>query len=674
MSVESGTMFFMTCDPLLVSLPPRQIARVLVDIPLPHLDRLFDYEVPKDMDELALPGVRVRVRFAGRLCDGFIVKRVNESEVVKLAKIDKVVLSEQVLTPAIYDLIRAVADYYAGCAADVVRLAIPPRHATTEKAPLRDNPVSDPIVETSVLKDYPGGAEFLQQLIAGASSRIAWHIAPVAAAEGSWTAGFVEAAAATLAAGKSALLLASDARDLDLLAAACQQTFGRNGYVLLTAETGPAARYRAFLAALRGQARVVIGTRTAVFAPIVNLGLIALYDDGDDLWSDPRAPYPHTREIAAMRSSKENTALLLGSYSRTAEVAWLVERGWLTDISYSQSELRRRCPAVRAAVDHDRALDRDLAARVTRLPHEVFTVIRRGLLQGPVLIQVPRAGYRSSLLCQDCRESVRCPECCGPLNQPHKDAVLSCSWCGRLLPRLQWRCRNCGSGHLRATTIGADRTLDELGKAFPGVALLSSSGAKIVTSVDGEPRIVVATTGGEPYAEGGYAAAVLLDGSLLLQRADLRASEEALRRWSLATALVKPAAAGGTVVVVAPSDARATQTLLRYGHVEYSRRELADRAEAHFPPIARWVEIDGDQQAVNSFAQLVEMPEHGEILGPVPVSSFRPNEEERSRLILRVPVSQGKELVGAVKTAISVRSARKETGALRVRVDPAQVS
>ena len=117
----------------------RPIARVAVDQPLAHLDRFFDYLVPEAMDAEAVPGARVRVRFAGRLLDGFIVERASSTEVAgRLSPLEKVISSEPVLTSAQVTLIRAVADHYAGSFSDVARLALPPRHATTEKANQRE--------------------------------------------------------------------------------------------------------------------------------------------------------------------------------------------------------------------------------------------------------------------------------------------------------------------------------------------------------------------------------------------------------------------------------------------------------------------------------------------------------------------------------------------------------
>ncbi|KUP96910.1 primosome assembly protein PriA, partial [Thermobifida cellulosilytica TB100] len=112
----------------------RPVARVAVDTPLPHLDRPFDYLVPESLDEAAVPGCRVRVRFNGQTLDGFLLERVDESDFPgRLSYLHRVVSPEPVLTPEIAELARAVADHYAGTLSDVLRLAVPPRHARVEQ-------------------------------------------------------------------------------------------------------------------------------------------------------------------------------------------------------------------------------------------------------------------------------------------------------------------------------------------------------------------------------------------------------------------------------------------------------------------------------------------------------------------------------------------------------------
>ncbi len=116
------------------------IARVVPMLSVPHLDRDFDYLVSAEQSDDAQPGVRVRLRFHGRLVDGFILERRTETDHVgNLAWLDRVVSAEAVLTPEIRRLVDAVAARYAGTRADVLRLAVPPRHAKVEREPQRPN-------------------------------------------------------------------------------------------------------------------------------------------------------------------------------------------------------------------------------------------------------------------------------------------------------------------------------------------------------------------------------------------------------------------------------------------------------------------------------------------------------------------------------------------------------
>ncbi|HEX7396410.1 MAG TPA: primosomal protein N', partial [Propionibacteriaceae bacterium] len=557
-----------------------------VDVGLPHLDRLFDYAVPETLDHAAVPGSRVRVRFSGRLVDGYVVERVAESDLARLAPLSKSLSDEVVLPVETIELVRAVADHYAGTFSDVVRLAVPPRHAATEKAEVKPLPESGaPDASPGPLAAYADGAGYVSALASGASPRAAWTVVPVAAAIGDWAEGFAAAAAACVASGRSAVLVVPDVKDVARLLPAVERRVGRGLVVRQSADLGPAARYRAFLRGLRGQARVVVGTRSAVFAPVVDLGLVCVWDDGDDLLSDPHAPYPHARDVAAIRVTQRGAGLLLGSYSRTAEVQSWVGRSWLHPIALTADRARTEAPAVRVAADDDFALERDPAARAARLPHQAFSVVRAGLAQGPILVQVPRAGYVVSLSCQTCREPVRCPHCRGRVRTDSSpgsgDPLTTCTWCGRAV--LGWSCPNCSGVRWRSTRVGSERTAEELGKAFPGTTVRQSSLGKVLTTVGSEPCLVVATPGAEPVADGGYAAALLLDTSVLLNRPDLRAAEEALRRWFLATALVRPASDGGTVLAVGPSGSRPLQALTRVDPVGFAERELADRVEAELP-------------------------------------------------------------------------------------------
>ena len=656
------------------------IARVAVDISLAHLDRPFDYLVPARLDVEAVPGCRVRVRFAGQLVDGYLLERAETSEHQgRLARLERVISPEPVLTPEIFDLARVVADRYAGTLADVLRLAIPPRHATAEReapavgaARVPVPPAPDP----GSWSRYPAGPAFLAGLAGGRPVRAAWSALPGPG----WPAEIAVAAATTAAAGRGVLIVVPDARDLDRVDAALTET-GLD-HVCLTADLGPAERYRRWLAVRRGLVRVVAGTRAAMFAPVAGLGLVVLWDDGDDLHAEPRAPYPNAREVLALRAHRTGAAALIGGFARTAELTQLVAGGWAKPLVGSAEALRQAAPRVRAAPD-EAELARDAAAMTARLPSLALRTAREaltggargGLAQGPVLVQVPRRGYLAAVACARCRAQARCATCAGPLEISGSHSTPGCRWCGALAA--DWTCARCGSGQLRALVTGAARTAEELGRAFPGVAVRTSGGQHVLATVPAEPALVIATPGAEPVAPGGYAAALLLDGWALLGRPSLRAAEEALRRWMNAAALVRP---GGTVVVLAESTLPAVQALIRWDPVTFSERELAERAELGFPPAVRMASVTGPADAVADFVGVLSssgdgLPARAEVLGPVPVDAGPDvSAETRERALIRIGRRDGLELARALHAVQATRSARKDGAAVRVQLDPAEVA
>ena len=165
---------------------------------------------------------------------------------------------------------------------------------------------------------------------------------------------------------------------------------------------------------------------------------------------------------------------------------------------------------MKVTADSDLALERDPAARAARLPHEVFELVRAALPQGPVLVQVPRAGYLVALVCQDCREPARCRFCAGPRARRRRRRRPRAAP-GAAGVQVDWECPICGSRRVRAPVVGAERTAEELGKAFPKTPVRPSVGGRVLRRVPDTPALVVATPGAEPPADGGYAGAVLLD-------------------------------------------------------------------------------------------------------------------------------------------------------------------
>jgi primosomal protein N' (replication factor Y) len=647
---------------------PRLVASVAVDVPLPHLDRAFDYAVPAELDELAQPGVRVRVRLAGRLVGGMILARTAESAFTgKLQPIQKVLGAEAVLSPEIARLCRAVADRWAGTFSDVLRLAVPPRHARVEKEPVAPPEPVPAVPAPAGWSRYVHGAAFLEHLgkndpgSAEPRPRATWAVLPGS----DWPAELASAAQATLSAGRGVVIVVPDARDSARVAAALTSAIGAGRFVELSAELGPAERYRRFLRLSRGQVQVVVGTRAAAYAPVAQLGLVAVWDDGSDLHDELHAPYANVRDVLVLRAHLAGAGALIGGYAPSVEAVTLLQSGWAQPVVAARDVLRAAAPRVEVA-GSEAQLARDPQARAARLPDLAFAAVRASLAAGyPALVSVPRRGYRPALACARCRTPLRCPVCRGPLAQEAESGALTCRWCATVQRDLE--CPECGAHERRAMVIGDARTADELGRAFPGVPVIRSSGGGIVDAVAGEPAVVVATPGAEPVAAGGYGAVLLLDAWALLGRADLRAGEEALRRWMDAAALARSADDGGQVVLVgASSELTPVQALVRWDPLGYARFEASSRAELGFPPASRMAALDATPEQIDAFLELAKLPADVELLGPVPLTG------EAERLLVRVPRSEGASLAAALQTVSRLRSVKSEP-VVRVRLDPAAI-
>ena len=627
------------------------VAKVAVDIPLAHLDRLFDYAVPASMDGEAQPGVRVRVRFAGRLVDGFIVERVDESEHAKLAPLQRVTSAVPVLAPEVLALCRDVADRYAGMLSDVLRAAIPPRHARAETALLaKDIELVEitPDVDLTAWDGYAGGAALARRIAEGQRGlRAVWTCAPgTSTPTGDWPALLASTAAAAARHG-GVIIVVPDARDVARMGAALDDIVGHAAYATLTADMGPQRRYTEFLKVGTGRVPIVLGTRAAAFAPVQDAALLILWDDGDESLAEPHAPGWHAREVLALRAQSSGASLILGGYTRSVEAQQWVETSWAAGVAPTREVVRRAGP---------RVISEEPAQ--SRLPRRAFESAREALQSGPVLVQVGRRGYLPGLSCQRCRARASCPACGGPLALGARGAAPSCRWCGtRVAP---WHCRECGGDRLRATSVGSGRTAEELGRAFPGVPVVTSTGERSLDAVPADPALVIATTGTEPWAEGGYAAVLLLDADLQASRVALRAGEETARRWFAAAALARPRA---PVVIAADAGLPVVQALIRWDPAWLSARELAERRELGLPPAVRSATLTGEPTAVDAAAR--SLPPSARIVGPLPIAG---SDEVRS--LITIDRRHGTDLTRALAAVAATRTARKDPARLHHVVDP----
>lgn len=613
---------------------------MLVDSPLPQLDRLFDYGIPDELRESAVPGVRVRVplRSAGRIADGFIVEVVDAGDYTgPLSVLESVVSPIRVLTEEVWTLARRAADRAAGSAIDIIRLAVPSRQVRVEKAFLADT-ASRPFatVATTPVEHYaPGIVEsFIDtdaRMAVDAAPRV--HDLPSGVSVGAWAVSLAQASTHALASGRSAILAVPDYRDLDQLLAALAEVLPPESVVRLDARQTNPDRYRAFLRCLGEEPLAIVGNRSVVYAPARRLGLLALWDDGDPLHREPLAPYVHARDAALLRQEQQGGALMIAGHSRSTEVQRLVDVGWLTELR----PITGGAPRVVPTAYQTGASERTEHARI---PSSAWTAARSALESGPVLVQVARPGYAPRLACADCGQTARCTRCEGPLLQRSARSAPSCAWCGALA--IDWSCSHCTGRRLRLVgAAGAARTAEDLGRAFPGARVIVADGERPVQQLDDRPALVVSTRGAEPVARGGYRAVLLLDGEQMLARESLRVAEDCVRWWANAIALAAPRAP----VFLVGVDGALARAVAAGAYAAFASAELADRRRLRFPPAVRVATLTGAVESVEAAVAATGV-DPVDVLGPVDVSGTT------VRTIVRFDYSHGADIASLLRSEV----------------------
>lgn len=623
-----------------------RIAAVAVDVALPHLDRTFDYRVPPELEEQIAVGQRVRVRFAGRIVSGFVLA-LHTDTAHATVDVRSIVSPTIALPPAMAALVRAVADRYASTFADTVRFAVPPRHAKAESAALQaaapTPSVSAPL--SGPLESVRGIPAFLSRARTGESVSACLEI-PAAVDLADSVAAL---AAAALAAG-SVIVVAPDAGEIERIGRALQR-LGIDA-IVMQAGVGPAARQRAFSAASRATRNVVVGTRSAVFAPLAGRGTTIVVGDGSDALVEPHTPGWHAREVALLRNATHGSSSLFVARHRSIELQALVESGVVKALPWPVD--RWRALSVRVEAVPERLDDADPLLRQLRIPPSVFRAVRDALARGSVVLSIPQRGYITSVRCANCRELARCTSCSGPIAIAAAGEQPRCTLCGLA----GWQCPWCSGTQVRHQGIGAERTREELGRAFPNVPVRVVDAEHPLDRVPETPQLLLVTPGAEP--DGRVPLAVVLDADAVLARHDLAAPVEALRRWSNVAALVE---AAGRLLIVGASTAPTVQALVRSDPAGFAANELRQRASAGLPPALHAAVVEAPAGS-SAAAEIAEAAPASTVLGPV-------RSGDGQRWIVLHP--QLTTLVAAVRSVLGRRSAAKTIVGIGVRVDPLEL-
>ena len=620
------------------------IARVLVDSGLLHIDQEFDFLVPAEMSESISIGVLVKVPFNRKQVLGIVTGRFETSTFRgEIRFISELVRPFPVITQNVLKLATEVKRYYGGTRWDVLRFALPTfsKKAKIEKQFVGENDLAQAI-ESKVDARYPKG--FWDALHGDP------HIRPIRAF---WAPPPAEdpfnflVSLVTHASG-SALIILPDYSDVMRFAQTLKNltNIDERSILVWHSEMTRAERQEIFLQVLQNQPIVLIGVRGALFLPISNLKLLILWDEGSSNYSEQRAPYFHAREVAIMKAHIESAHLICAAPSPSVQAVAYLERKYFALLQAERETSKFRVQAIE---------ERNAPQELGRIPTKAWQTIRNGLQLGPVLVQVPMRGYIQSITCSNCRNQAIC-SCGGKILWRNRQPNPECALCGSIFH--SWRCSYCSGHQVRHQQIGDERIMEELGKAFPLFPIISSNAEHLVGGVSNSPSIVIATPGAEPRAENGYSAVVVLNSSMMLNRATISAEEESRRRWFELVTLLQP---GASIFIDADYRNRNIQSLVRWDALGAGIRDLHERRALALPPITKTLLISGES---------ADLPEIVRNLSPhVAISRPKAINREESSIVIRIMTNDSNTIVEEIFQRARNRSA-KGLSAMRVKVDP----
>jgi primosomal protein N' (replication factor Y) len=525
---------------------------VVVESKLARLDREFHFIVPQRLEDAIAVGQRVSFTLgrAKKPTFGFVIELL-ETSAYATSELTDIVHPKPVLIGEIEAFARAVAERQAVSLGEILQLAVP------------DHMPKISFSEEPAPAGVPSNHQPHREAYLGSARKVTRSDGEVP----DWVAIGFERAKTQLESGRAVMVLSPDERDVDYLAG----VFEKAGFEPTTfvASDKRSVRFQKFHKVLSGH-NLVIGTRSAIYSPMSNLGLIWVTDDLDDSHRDVGSPFAHTRELALIRSGNGSDLLFTAPY-RSMEIQRLVEMGYLSEI-----EAHNTVPRISFSDD------------TQRLDEASFILARQALAIGTLLVLLPRRGVSAALYCKVCDERQSC-RCGGYIWEP-KPALLVCRVCNK--PHTN--CSACRSDSFRKGRSGSTRTAAEIGKAFPNSRILEIAGDKRPALVARPNQIVVATPGSAPRINPGYSGLLVLDSDVWLARQTLFAEQLALRDWSNAIDLL----ANGSRAHFSGLGSHIGKPLSLWQHREMASAALAEAKKLGLPPAVRIASCEAEAQVL----------------------------------------------------------------------------
>ena len=548
-----------------------RFAAVVAKSPLIQLDRSFDYIVPEQMADSIAVGQEV-IFPLGRTKKaqvGFVTELLEKSEFATTA-LESVSDSSVVLPASLAKFLRQIADRQCVALGELLALAIPDHMPKIEKLdPIAINPAASEPTPINISPPLTAKSAVLSS---------ARSIQLAGASQPDWAVLMVSAAMEQFRAGNSSILIVPERADIECLESSLDALGFLEATVVLKPGAKRSTRYQKFHQ-IKDSARViVVGTRSAIFAPTQNLGLVALHDDLDDSLRDQGSPFTHARELCLMRAT-EGVQLLFSAPYRSVEIERLVGIGFLSSHKINAKPIRI-----------------SFTEPGLRMDQSAFQLVKEHLTDGVVLVLLPRKGDSASVYCGGCGEKLSC-NCGGYMWQPDASSV-ECRICRTGFTS----CRTCQSRNIKKGRTGSARTVAELGRAFPNAFISEASGGKKLTGLKSKNQLVISTPGSAPRLKHGYAAVLILDCDVWLSRQALDAQQLAIRDWMETVELM--AEDGRAILSGIGTDLGSAISLGQL--IPLAQQALREAKELNLPPASRICTLEASESTLQAALNAVK--------------------------------------------------------------------
>ena len=605
-----------------------RIAHVWVDSGLSHLDGLYSYRIPDDLINLLTIGSRIKVPFNSRMCEAVVVKVEESHQMNKDLKTVNSLLGDiPVMNEKLITFYSEMAKHWGSDPYSIINAGVPPRSILAEKKFEKLN-TSNP--RNLIFSRKKIDASFLM------------HRAHESA--------YAEIAQLALSRYKrgSVLVLVPDVKDVSRVCEQFARFSNEVSIIRLDSSLSRSQRYESYLSIAISDKTLVVGTRSALFAPISNIDSIIVGFEKSEQYFEQKHPYWNVRDSAILRAETEGCNLYFTGYVPSSSMAFMIEE---RKVSFSGN----RASIKTTAYPQERG---------ELLPDRLIPALRKSLDQGRVLFLAPRKGYANALLCAKCKNISQC-QCGGRLLIASQSADPVCSICSTTVK--DWSCLWCSGKTRYAAARGIDRFHEEIGRAFPNVAIQISSSPKILEDVLPQTKIVIATPGSIPGNTVDYSAVVILEGQRFLSNGSTTYEEMVYESFFEAASRVRR---GGNVFVVLDVFHPVIASLSRWNPSILIKAILRESSEAFLPPFSSSAMLRLEtSEGVTIRNGLTKSINDGRLPKASRVYLSEGTNKNESRIFVSVPRNERQVLVDFLRELTRKRAVSKKS-LISISLDP----